>query len=86
MGISPIAGVRGVLLLKPSKNESFVPPPLAVDASGRAGDDTYDDSGEALSREPEEEDPGLDSDSEAGVDEGEESAPVNADSRVNLFA
>jgi hypothetical protein len=86
MGISPVAGVRGVALLKPPKNASFVPPALAVDASGRARDDTYGDSREALARELEEEDRGLDSDSEAGAGEGAESAPVDADSRVNLFA
>jgi hypothetical protein len=86
MGISPITGVRGVSLLKPSKNESFVSPALAVDASGRASDDTYDNSGEALAQAFEEEDHGLDPDSEAAAGEGAGPAPVDADSRVNLFA
>ena len=86
MGISPIAGVRGVSLLMLSKNESFVPPALAVDASGRTGDDTYDDRREALAEELEEEGHSVESDSEASAGEGSDSAQVDAESRVNLFA
>jgi hypothetical protein len=86
MGISPVAGVRGLSLLKPSKNESFVPPALAVEASGRAGDDTYDDSGETHGRGLKEEASDVDSEPEAGAGEGTASAPVDPDLRVNLFA
>ena len=86
MEISPIAGVCGASLLKPPKEESDMPSALAVDASGRTGDDTYEASDEGADRGPEEEMSGQNPDSEVSASEGANSAAADTGSRVNLFA
>jgi hypothetical protein len=88
MGLSPIAGIRAVSLLKPSHAESFVPPALASDPAGQAGDDRYSSSGEDSGRDPDPEnaDPEPERAGESGADLEEALAPAVTETKVNFFA
>jgi hypothetical protein len=86
MEISPIAGVCGASLLKPLKEQGYMPSVPAVDDSARTGDDTYEANGKGADRGPEEEKSGESSDSEVSAGEGTELMPAHGDSVVNVFA
>ena len=88
MGISPIASIRAISLLKPSNEENSQPAAVSFEPAGQVGDDTYDSSSDASDHNMTEEQPNPEEGSQAGERVGEDENPVpgEGESWVNIFA